>query len=87
MTTRHSSLHLPRQTAGVVRGGPSASLRAGDGIVPSGFFATVLGLVGAEDLGQAIDDGLEAGITSIPGGSTVYQTFAPLEQWVEGQIS
>jgi hypothetical protein len=87
MTTHHSSLHLPRQTAGVVRGGPSASLRAGDGIVPSGLFATLLGFVGAEDLGQAIDDGLEAGITSIPGGSTLYQTFSPLEQWVEGQIS
>jgi hypothetical protein len=44
------------------------------------------GFVGAEDLGQAIDDGL-AGITSIPGGSTLYHTLSPIEQWVEGQIS
>jgi hypothetical protein len=86
MTPSSSALHLPRQAPGIVRGGPSASLRAGDGIVPAGFFSTLLGLVGAGDAGQAIDDGLEAGIKSLPGGSTIYQTFAPIEQMAEGLL-
>jgi hypothetical protein len=86
MTHHASSLRLPRQAPGIVRAGPSASLRAGDGIVPAGFFNKVLGLFGAGDLGQSIDDGVEQGITSLPFGSTIYQTFAPLEQYAEGLI-
>jgi hypothetical protein len=47
-----SSLRLPRQAPGVVRGGPSATVRAGEGIIAAGIFTDIFG----EGVGGFLDD-------------------------------
>jgi hypothetical protein len=84
MTT--STLRMPKQAPGVLRGGPAASLRAGDGIAPAGILAAIGSLFGLGEEGQAADDAIEAGAHLIPGVGGVYDALNPLGQVITDQI-
>jgi len=84
--TTSTSLRMPKQAPGVLRGGPTASLRAGDGIAPAGILAALGSLIGLGDEGQILDDTFEGLAHSVPGVSTIYDTLAPLGTIISDQI-
>jgi hypothetical protein len=77
---------MPRQAPGVLRGGPAASLRAGDGIAAAGIFHALGSLVGLGDEGQALDDAIEGGAHVLPGVGGIYDALAPLGGAIADQI-
>jgi hypothetical protein len=63
-TIESTPLRLPRQSAGIVRGGPSAALRAGIAVEPA-FFLT-------DWLGEVVGGTLEDIIHELPFGDAIY---------------
>jgi hypothetical protein len=84
--TTPTSLRMPRQAPGVIRGGAAASLRAGNGIAPAGVLHVLGSLVGLGDEGQAADDAIEAAAHLIPGAGGVYDTLSPLWHTFEEHV-
>lgn len=84
--TTSTNLRMPKQAPGVLRGGPGASLRAGDGIAPAGILAALGSLVGLGAEGQALDDTIESAAHLIPGVGGIYDTLSPFGQVITDQI-
>jgi hypothetical protein len=84
--TTSTSLRMPKQAPGVLRSGPTASLRAGDGIAPAGILAALGSLIGLGDEGQAADDAIEAAAHLLPGVGGVYDALSPLGHVITDQI-
>lgn len=84
--TTSTSLRMPKQAPGVLRSGPTASLRAGDGIAPAGILAAIGSLFGLEEEGQAADDAIDTAAHMVPGVGGVYDAFSPLGHVIADQI-
>jgi hypothetical protein len=84
--TASTSLRMPKQAPGVLRGGPAASLRTGDGIAPAGILAALGSLFGLEAEGQAVDDAIEAGAHLLPGAGGIYDALSPLGHAIADEI-